>query len=122
MEVCEFSASGREIGSWPEGHGEPQKSLCFSGWKPHPQHVAPQPRTLSFLSSAWHGHVLPSVWAGLVVGGEESKGEHRSAQVRSRQTYFRAPGDAPVVFLCSQCYLVHLCLCVSECLHAHIPM
>lgn len=55
---------------WPEGHGEPQKSLCFSGWKPHPQKacVAPQPRTLVGLSSAWRGHVLPSVWAGLVVG------------------------------------------------------
>ena len=116
MDICEFQAW--ETGSWPGGHGKPQKSLCALAARNHAsRHVPPRPRTpLVCLSSAWLGRMPAISSVGSGGGGRrECVWEHRSTCV---QVY--AGGVEPLcVWICGVSLVpcVILSICVFACLN-----
>lgn len=90
MEVPEFQA--QEIGSWPEGHGEPQKRLCILAARSHAQSMWVLGPEGLCLASALHGLVtcLPSTWAGLMLV-EKGAGVGTSLHVSGPGSLMRSP-------------------------------
>lgn len=122
MEVCEFQPQEGRLALGQKVMGS-HRRVCVLVAGNHTRSMWLLSQGL-WLASALHGMAMYCHQSGLGWWwGEKragvSTGLHRSGPGR----LICEPQGMPLWSFCALvCYLVHLCLCVSECLHAHIPM
>lgn len=123
MEVCEFQAQEGRLALGQKVMGS-HRRVCVLVAGNHTRSMWLLSQEGLWLASALHGVAMcchqPGLgwWWGEKTSGV-STGLHRSGPGR----LICEPQGMPLWSFCVlMCYLAHLCLCVAECLHAHIPM